>query len=138
MPTKSHTSTDATRIPARPGDATLTVKKAASVLGVHPNTVRAWSEAGRLRYSRINERGARRYRLGDLHRFLSAAEAPASLGIGDGIGRASRREALPPTITETSAGLDLLADLAEVASPPARPDSSPPEARPPIPLPAGA
>src|SRR4051794_3525091 len=124
MPTKSHTSTDATRIPARPGDATLTVKKAASVLGVHPNTVRAWSEAGRLRYYRINDRGDRRYRLGDLHRFLSAAEAPASLGIGDGIGRASRRELLPRTITETSAGLDLLADLAEGASLPAGLDSS--------------
>jgi diguanylate cyclase (GGDEF)-like protein len=40
---------------------------------VHPNTVRAWSDAGRLRYYRINPRGDRRYRLGDLQRFLSAA-----------------------------------------------------------------
>ena len=77
MPHKSHSSTTAARSP-RPGDATLTVTKAARVLGVHPNTVRAWSEAGRLRYYRINERGDRRYRLGDLQRFLSAAETGPS------------------------------------------------------------
>ena len=45
------------------------------MLGVHPNTVRAWSDAGRLRYYRINPRGDRRYRLGDLQRFLAAAES---------------------------------------------------------------
>ena len=62
----------------RPIDATLSVTKAARLLGVHPNTVRAWSDAGRLRYYRINPRGDRRYRLGDLQRFLAAAEnAPA-------------------------------------------------------------
>ncbi|CAN5478719.1 hypothetical protein BH20CHL7_BH20CHL7_02530 [soil metagenome] len=58
----------------RPPDATLSVTKAARMLGVHPNTVRAWSDAGRLRYYRINQRGDRRYRLGDLQRFLAAAE----------------------------------------------------------------
>ena len=41
---------------------------------MHPNTVRAWSDAGRLRYYRINPRGDRRYRMGDLQRFLAAAE----------------------------------------------------------------
>jgi diguanylate cyclase (GGDEF)-like protein/excisionase family DNA binding protein len=62
----------------RPTDATLTVTKAAHVLGVHPNTIRAWSDAGRLRYYRINPRGDRRYRLGDLRRFLAnAAGGPA-------------------------------------------------------------
>ena len=59
----------------RPLDATLTVTRAADVLGVHANTVRAWSDAGRLRYYRINPRGDRRYRLGDLHRFLAASDA---------------------------------------------------------------
>jgi diguanylate cyclase (GGDEF)-like protein/excisionase family DNA binding protein len=58
----------------RPIDATLSVTKAARMLGVHPNTIRAWSDAGRLRYYRINPRGDRRYRLGDLQRFLAAAE----------------------------------------------------------------
>lgn len=64
-----------TALPSRPIDATLTVTKAARLLGVHPNTVRAWSDAGRLRYYRINPRGDRRYRLGDLQRFLAAAES---------------------------------------------------------------
>ncbi len=66
-----------TSLPPRPTDATLSVTKAARLLGVHPNTVRAWSDAGRLRYYRINPRGDRRYRLGDLQRFLAAAETGA-------------------------------------------------------------
>src|SRR4051812_26065210 len=61
----------------RPIDATLTVTRAAQVLGVHPNTVRAWSDAGRLRYYRINPRGDRRYRMGDLQRFIAGSLAPA-------------------------------------------------------------
>jgi len=48
---------------------------------VHPNTIRAWSDAGRLRYYRINPRGDRRYRLGDLQRFLAAAEMGAPGGV---------------------------------------------------------
>ena len=64
-----------TVIPSRPIDATLSVTKAARLLGVHPNTIRAWSDAGRLRYYRINPRGDRRYRLSDLQRFLAAAES---------------------------------------------------------------
>ena len=64
----------------RPIDATLSVTKAARLLGVHPNTIRAWSDAGRLRYYRINPRGDRRYRLGDLQRFLAAAAAGAPDG----------------------------------------------------------
>ena len=62
------------QLPLRPIDATLSVTKAARLLGVHPNTVRAWSDAGRLRYYRINPRGDRRYRLGDIQRFLAVAE----------------------------------------------------------------
>jgi diguanylate cyclase (GGDEF)-like protein/excisionase family DNA binding protein len=64
----------------RPLDATLTVTRAAEVLGVHANTVRAWSDAGRLRYYRINPRGDRRYRLSDLHRFLAASDASVPMG----------------------------------------------------------
>ena len=67
-------------LPPRPTDATLSVTKAARLLGVHPNTIRAWSDAGRLRYYRINPRGDRRYRLGDLQRFLAAAETGAADG----------------------------------------------------------
>jgi diguanylate cyclase (GGDEF)-like protein/excisionase family DNA binding protein len=65
-------------LPSRPSDATLTVTRAAQVLGVHPNTVRAWSDAGRLRYYRINPRGDRRYRMGDLQRFMAGSLAPAT------------------------------------------------------------
>jgi diguanylate cyclase (GGDEF)-like protein/excisionase family DNA binding protein len=74
-------------IPSRPIDATLSVTKAARLLGVHPNTIRAWSDAGRLRYYRINPRGDRRYRLGDLQRFLAAAAS----GLPEGA------SAVPPT-----------------------------------------
>jgi diguanylate cyclase (GGDEF)-like protein/excisionase family DNA binding protein len=77
-----------THLPSRPTDATLSVTKAARLLGVHPNTVRAWSDAGRLRYYRINPRGDRRYRLGDLQRFLNAAE---SVPVSTSAAPASRR-----------------------------------------------
>ena len=69
-------------LPSRPLDATLSVTKAARLLGVHPNTIRTWSDAGRLRYFRINARGDRRYRLGDLQRFLASAEPHGSGGGG--------------------------------------------------------
>ena len=58
----------------RPPDATLPVTKAARFLGVHPNTIRAWSDQGRLRFYRINARGDRRYRLDDLEQFLAEVE----------------------------------------------------------------
>ncbi|HET7471707.1 MAG TPA: GAF domain-containing protein [Candidatus Limnocylindrales bacterium] len=73
-------------LPTRPIDATLSVTKAARLLGVHPNTVRAWSDAGRLRYYRINPRGDRRYRLGDLQRFLANAENAPDLATVGGFG----------------------------------------------------
>jgi diguanylate cyclase (GGDEF)-like protein/excisionase family DNA binding protein len=59
----------------RPTDATLSVTKAARLIGVHANTIRAWSDQGRLRFYRINQRGDRRYRLGDLRRFLAEADS---------------------------------------------------------------
>ena len=84
-------------LPPRPIDATLSVTKAARLLGVHPNTVRAWSDAGRLRYYRINPRGDRRYRLSDLQRFLAAAENTPESASGQGAQAAGnqRRGAIP-------------------------------------------
>ena len=76
----------------RPLDATLTVTRAAEVLGVHANTVRAWSDAGRLRYYRINPRGDRRYRMGDLQRFLAASDATVRLPALDEPRRAGSRQ----------------------------------------------
>jgi diguanylate cyclase (GGDEF)-like protein/excisionase family DNA binding protein len=102
----------------RPGDATLSVTKAARVLGVHPNTVRAWSDAGRLRYYRINDRGDRRYRQADLQRFLTAAASGATGIEPDPIAaRGGRRGSqAAPMLTDSPAGIDLLADLTEIAS----------------------
>ncbi len=93
----------------RPIDATLSVTKAARLLGVHPNTIRTWSDAGRLRYFRINARGDRRYRLGDLQRFLAAAEplprGPSAQPIG-GVNRGGsgggRRGGQPTTVPTAS------------------------------------
>ena len=58
----------------------VSVAQAAALLGVHPNTIRAWTDAGRLPAFRINPRGDRRYRTGDVERLLAegtADEAPA-------------------------------------------------------------
>ncbi|MGH2456586.1 MAG: GAF domain-containing protein, partial [Candidatus Limnocylindria bacterium] len=50
---------------------------AATLLGVHPNTLRAWTDAGRLTAYRINARGDRRYRRGEVERLLAeGGEAP--------------------------------------------------------------
>ena len=84
-----------TALPPRPIDATLSVTKAARLLGVHPNTIRAWSDAGRLRYYRINPRGDRRYRLGDLQRFLAAAESGHLDGSSVGVRRPFERIGAP-------------------------------------------
>jgi diguanylate cyclase (GGDEF)-like protein/excisionase family DNA binding protein len=59
--------------PARSGSATVSVTKAARYLGVHPNTVRTWTEQGRLECLRINARGDRRYRVDDLEAFIAQA-----------------------------------------------------------------
>ena len=48
----------------------LSVAQAASVLGVHPNTIRAWTDGGRLTAYRINARGDRRFRRADVLRLL--------------------------------------------------------------------
>jgi diguanylate cyclase (GGDEF)-like protein/excisionase family DNA binding protein len=52
-------------------DALISVAQAAALLGVHPNTVRAWTESGRLTAWRINPRGDRRYRRADVERLLA-------------------------------------------------------------------
>ncbi len=70
----------ATGFLTHPEDATFSVTRAARVLGVHPNTIRAWSDQGHLRYYRINTRGDRRYRMVDLQRFLNTAERDLGSG----------------------------------------------------------
>ncbi len=51
-------------------DALLTVAQAATLLGVHPNTIRSWTDGGRLTAYRINPRGDRRFRRSDVVRLL--------------------------------------------------------------------
>jgi diguanylate cyclase (GGDEF)-like protein/excisionase family DNA binding protein len=58
-------------------EALISVAQAAALLGVHPNTLRAWTDAGRLTAYRINARGDRRYRRGDVERLLAeGGDAP--------------------------------------------------------------
>jgi diguanylate cyclase (GGDEF)-like protein/excisionase family DNA binding protein len=85
----------------------LTVTRAAQVLGVHPNTVRAWSDAGRLRYYRINPRGDRRYRMGDLQRFIAGSigvTAPDERPDGSRVAGRSRMGIDPERSSPTDGG----------------------------------
>ncbi len=107
------------------------------MLGVHPNTIRAWSDQGRLRYYRINPRGDRRYRLGDLQRFLDAAEGtpigpaepndpafPAGRSATNGRRRSARRlrgphrpiASGPPPLAATVAAGSAATDYARMAT----------------------
>ena len=49
----------------------LTGREVARLLHVHPNTLRRWSNDGRIRAYRINRRGDRRFRREEVGRFLS-------------------------------------------------------------------
>lgn len=52
-------------------DRMLTPKEVAELLHIHPNTLKRWSDEGRIKAYRINPRGDRRYRLQDVQRFLT-------------------------------------------------------------------
>jgi diguanylate cyclase (GGDEF)-like protein/excisionase family DNA binding protein len=58
------------RMPGPDTEALLSVAQAAALLGVHPNTIRTWTDAGRLTAYRINARGDRRFRRTDVERLL--------------------------------------------------------------------
>lgn len=60
-------------IQSRSQGTTLSVSGAARLLGVHANTIRAWTDQGRLPCVRINDRGDRRYLDHDLLAFLADA-----------------------------------------------------------------
>ncbi len=49
----------------------LTVREVAELLHIHTNTLRRWSDKGRIVAYRINPRGDRRYRLRDIEGFLA-------------------------------------------------------------------
>ena len=58
-----------------PAASSLPITKAARLLGVHPNTLRAWADQGRVRCLRVNDRGDRRFLLADLEEFMDAAQS---------------------------------------------------------------
>jgi excisionase family DNA binding protein len=49
----------------------LTVSEVAEILHVHPNTVRIWSDNGLIKVYRVGYRQDRRFRLKDIHKFLT-------------------------------------------------------------------
>jgi excisionase family DNA binding protein len=49
----------------------LTVREVARLLHVHPNTLRRWSNNGRITAYRITARGDRRFRRDEIARFLT-------------------------------------------------------------------
>jgi diguanylate cyclase (GGDEF)-like protein/excisionase family DNA binding protein len=101
---------------SRPADATISVTKAAQVLGVHPNTVRAWSDAGRLRYYRINPRGDRRYRMTDLQHFLAVSIANPEVDEPIDFERSRRRRSGRRLDRRQRPRADLPADLRAAAA----------------------
>lgn len=50
----------------------LTASELASLLNVHINTVRRWSDSGLLHVYRIGPRGDRRFRRDDIDHFLTS------------------------------------------------------------------
>jgi excisionase family DNA binding protein len=56
----------------------IRVKKAAEVLGVSPNTVRAWGAAGKIPEFRHPVNGHRLYRRGDMEDLLQQIEQTAA------------------------------------------------------------
>jgi diguanylate cyclase (GGDEF)-like protein/excisionase family DNA binding protein len=90
----------------------VSVAQAAALLGVHPNTVRTWTEAGRLPAFRINARGDRRFRRGDVERLLAEG---AHSDIEGGVPRDRTREAELAILTRLVAGGGPTATSAAVA-----------------------
>jgi excisionase family DNA binding protein len=54
----------------------LTVREVASLLGIHANTVRRWSDEGKLKAFRITRRGDRRFKREEISRFLAEMNVP--------------------------------------------------------------
>ena len=52
-------------------DKMLTIAEVTELIHIHPNTLRRWSEQGRIIAYRINARGDRRYKKSDIEQFLN-------------------------------------------------------------------
>jgi excisionase family DNA binding protein len=56
-------------------DDMLTVREVARLLHIHPNTLRRWSNTGRIRAYRISRRGDRRFKREEITNFLAELNA---------------------------------------------------------------
>ena len=54
----------------------LTIREVSRMLHVHSNTLRRWSDQGKIRSYRIADRGDRRFLRQDVARFISELNAP--------------------------------------------------------------
>jgi excisionase family DNA binding protein len=48
----------------------LTLEEVSQLLYIHPNTLRRWSDSGKIKSYRIAARGDRRFKLEDIAQFL--------------------------------------------------------------------
>jgi excisionase family DNA binding protein len=55
----------------------LTLREVARLLHVHPNTLRRWTNQGRIRTYRINPRGDRRFKREEIAHFLAELNSRA-------------------------------------------------------------
>ena len=55
----------------------LTVREVARLFHIHPNTLRRWSNAGRIKAYQINQRGDRRFKREEIARFLAELNSQA-------------------------------------------------------------
>jgi excisionase family DNA binding protein len=58
----------------------LTIREVARLLHVHPNTLRRWSNAGRIKAYHINQRGDRRFKREEIAHFLDAVNGHGNGG----------------------------------------------------------
>jgi diguanylate cyclase (GGDEF)-like protein/excisionase family DNA binding protein len=86
----------------------LPITAAARLLGVHPNTLRAWADQGRVRCLRVNARGDRRFPMDDLRAFMAAMETrTAASDVGPGV----LAPIAAPKTTDWEAQIDSIAKL---------------------------
>jgi diguanylate cyclase (GGDEF)-like protein/excisionase family DNA binding protein len=96
-------------------DTLLSVAQAATLLGVHPNTIRIWTDAGRLTAYRINARGDRRFRRADVTRLLIEQPAIDEPPIGGDGSTDPRRAGELAAFARIAAGLASSPTTASVA-----------------------
>jgi excisionase family DNA binding protein len=62
----------------------LTTAEVAQVLHIHPNTLRRWSNDGRIKAYRITQWGDRRFKREEIARFLAELDSQADDQHGNG------------------------------------------------------